>query len=1078
MNAKIKRFFLTLLTAIVVACCTLLAACGEPDAVDQSSIKYDGANITWTAVENADGYTVQIDGGNEYNASTNKFTYKAPATADQVEITITAKSGDKVSESASKLFTRLEKIDEASITFDENGKMSWAEVEGANEYILEINGKEVRTAATDYNEFPKGQTNQIRIKPIALDDSSFSEWSKQLNKDYLAAPTNVKYDGQYLTWKGNQLTNKYAVYINGALFDNNVTGTSYEYNAQSNSFDVDVQAIGNGSSSFNSDRCESSRWIFLADITEFDIKDGILTWPAVDEAQSYIVEMDKVKYEVTTNAFDKIVAGKEVSIRVKPVTEEGTAYFANFSPEQNLTLLKAPTLEWDQNLVLDGEARNAISWNLVEGDVGGFNVKVVSPDGQARVDQVDASMTMYGAAQNEMFIETGKYEVSIQAYPVEDSDSFHSIYSEPIIIERLPAPVAAMQNFIKSDNTDVKEGFNLTWQAVPGAFGYQIYKENLPILGVTQNTTSKIPFAQIITEDQTSGAVINYSIRTVGGVKEIEGRKHYMLSSLSAGDLAAQITVLAQPTNLAIEEYTASWTNVPNASGYAIKSTDASSTTTTSYDLSKLPVGVIEDFGVCAKGNGGNILPSLYTAGVKLVRLASPTNIRLTPNSDGDRLVWDEPANTKATRYDVFWAGSEENATNAAQISNIRDYMDTTSITLHMRSIANYWSGNTYYLTSPASDTVKFTQLSQPVFETEKVDGNNYLIWKAPLNVQNVAIQYRVFIDGIAQSETVRDTKFNIEGLPSGSHTFKVKALSDGKEFVSSDESDEISIYKLETPEVTREGAEYKWTKVDLASGYVVKIGDIEYNLDADTLSFAPNFTKFNEEGYPVSIYAKGDNVDEINSESWSTKQVTKKAGVPQFKVTYCDEEGNPLTQQVANGQIRIEITEASYERGDTIGYRIVIGETTHDLMEGRVYKYDVSEAKDYKVEVYAKGGKFNESGNIYYVESNTDTAKTIKIMPAPAVGDIVRESTAIRWGVVNGASNYGYTVRVTLKNGTIIEMVVNGTTASYSNMTTDKDGNTITAPTANDIAKVEICTNGNGNSDTIIGSMWAEKNF
>ena len=95
MNAKIKKFFLTLITAIVVACCTLLAACGEPDAVDQSSIKYDGANITWTAVDNADGYTVQIDGGNEYNASTNKFTYKAPATAEQVEITITAKAGDK-----------------------------------------------------------------------------------------------------------------------------------------------------------------------------------------------------------------------------------------------------------------------------------------------------------------------------------------------------------------------------------------------------------------------------------------------------------------------------------------------------------------------------------------------------------------------------------------------------------------------------------------------------------------------------------------------------------------------------------------------------------------------------------------------------------------------------------------------------------------------------------------------------------------------------------------------------------------------------------------------------------------------
>jgi hypothetical protein len=41
MNAKIKKFFLTLATAIIVAFCTLLAACGEIGAVDVSTIKYD-----------------------------------------------------------------------------------------------------------------------------------------------------------------------------------------------------------------------------------------------------------------------------------------------------------------------------------------------------------------------------------------------------------------------------------------------------------------------------------------------------------------------------------------------------------------------------------------------------------------------------------------------------------------------------------------------------------------------------------------------------------------------------------------------------------------------------------------------------------------------------------------------------------------------------------------------------------------------------------------------------------------------------------------------------------------------------
>ena len=191
---KIKKFFLTLATAILVAMCGLLVACGEPDGVAQTSIKYDGQLITWSEVAKVDGYVVTINGGTEYSAPTNQFAYPAKDTEDRIEITVKTKKKDKTSEGSTKLFTRLPEIKTEDITFDENGKMSWPEVAGASEYVLKVNGKEQRTAGTVFEGFERGKTNTIQIMPVAPGDASFSKWSVQLTKEYLAAPTDIKYD--------------------------------------------------------------------------------------------------------------------------------------------------------------------------------------------------------------------------------------------------------------------------------------------------------------------------------------------------------------------------------------------------------------------------------------------------------------------------------------------------------------------------------------------------------------------------------------------------------------------------------------------------------------------------------------------------------------------------------------------------------------------------------------------------------------------------------------------------------------------------------------------------------------------
>ena len=66
MKVWIKKIFITLATIMMVALCGLFAACGEPEAIDQTTIKYDGKTITWQGVD-AERYEVSINGGTVYS---------------------------------------------------------------------------------------------------------------------------------------------------------------------------------------------------------------------------------------------------------------------------------------------------------------------------------------------------------------------------------------------------------------------------------------------------------------------------------------------------------------------------------------------------------------------------------------------------------------------------------------------------------------------------------------------------------------------------------------------------------------------------------------------------------------------------------------------------------------------------------------------------------------------------------------------------------------------------------------------------------------------------------------------------
>ena len=1073
-----KKFFLLLITTLLVAFCGLLTACGEPDAVDQSSIKYDGSTISWDAVEDAQGYLVSIN-GKQYPSDDNTFLYSVADDVNQVEVSVIALGKkDKESEEAVKIFTRLPKIEEADITFDENGAMSWKKVDGADLYILDINGKEVREAATEYNKFPQGQVNKIRIKPITADDASFSDWSVALTKTYLGAPTKVNYDGQYIRFTGNSEAKRYVVYIDGVQFAE-TEDKSVLYNANNQSFDLQVQSLGDGTKSFHSQISEVKRFVFLKDIDGFAVEDGVLIWNEVPEASAYTVWMNGTEYTVETNRFDQIPANKPNRIKVKPVTNEGETFFANWSAEQQVRILVAPTLRWNSQLKLDdGIGKNVFSWNGVDGSVGGYNVKVVTPSGETEIHELSASAVTFG--EEEPFLEAGEYQVSIQTFPVKDSGSYKSQYSSPVRVVRLAAPKAANE-FITSNPTNLQQGFSIKWLGADGAKAYKLWKGETELPGTITNNIATIAYSQFMSADETAGKEIVFEIQSLGNSSTFDSEHFVTLPSLRSDNgegthrLYATINILPQPKNLNIEGFLVSWDEVTGAEGYGVKIGENTTVGTASYDLTNVD-GKQEGFGVCSMGNGGNVLPSNYTAGITLIRLPAPENIHIVQNTNGDKLTFDGRSDD-ATRYDVCWEDEDNAAVDYDTIEDFSRYMTYTSKGLYMRAIANKWNNeeqkSIYYITSKQSSTVTLTKLQEISFGNRKLDeSGNKLVWNAPSNAQNTPIRYQVYYkNGVKLGAETTARELSLTELPAGTYTFKVRAIANDRHFVSNtleiaDIETYVTITKLETPVVKCVGNTYTWQSYETVKSFQVVIDGVAHEVPFEDgkveYSYIVPFTEAKASGYAVSVYAQGDGYTTANSNPHAFKQIVAKAEAPTFSFELRD-GGTAVTQDTEDAKFHIEVTlPSNYTKGyvatinNEIELKLEDGATSMDWKPSKGNA--TGNAGAYELRVYATGNMFDASEtagtSVFYVKSETKLPKRLQVYSAPT--DIQWDS--YKFNVIGDASKYRLVITFNDSSKEAIEV-----------LTTDKIYNFSQAGYAlDDFYKVEAYAIGDINNGTI----------
>lgn len=1038
--------------AMIVGLLCFAVGCGDvaedlEGLYKPANIAYDGTRITWDKVTLAEHYTVQINDGEAKRVNTNLFTYDAK----QTEFDVTVNSViDGKSYGETMHFIPLDTIE--TITVSDSGELSWEEVVGASAYRISVNGTVAPDDITDTHYVPQAGSNRIKIRPVVSGDGSYySVWSEEKQVYINSAPSNISYDGEQLSWTGNAIN--YEVKINGQV--QTVSGTKLRYDSENKDFLVEVKALGDHETSFDSASVEDS-FHYLQPATGLVVENGTLHWNGVENAEGYRIKINNVvqSQKITATQFENLAAGASLRVQVKPYNDSGN-YFSSWSEEKTVYILPEPTVSWNADLELDGDANNNFIWNAVSGAVG-YTVELEKDGIITRSDYPSAQMA-FGYA----YAQVGVYKVRVKAVAETGSDYYDSKYSKDIIVERLAAPQASGNNFITSDPSSLASGFTVNYTSVSGATGYQLYKDGVLLEGKLATSALSLTDNDVADDSISAQQEYNYMVRSLGGVKTISGNTYVFLPCLTENALSFNITVQAMPTGLTMQGFNAQWTAVNGNNGYAVKySGTVLNATATNMDLSTLKAGSY-DVSVCTCGNGGNTLASNYTAPINVNRLNAPTNIRISYGTGEGQLGFDSVANAKS--YQVYLDQSEQALPENA-FDNMYQYIRESGTVLHMISVANYFNdlGTVYYMTSEASPTQQFIRLSAPTFPDGMFSNSVELVWNASGNINTAEYTptYEVYESDVMQTGGVQNgTRFNIQYLEGGkSYTFRIKAVGNDSKYLDSVLSVAVTVYKLNTPTLSIDKANksYVWTGVTNASSYVLEIDGNRVNNDihvsGESYSYVPHYTTIGN--HSVKLYAVGDGYNNINSNNFTYTQVVKACLAPEISYGYSNE------QFVNGGTIDVEITKAS---DNANGYQYEIAGESITSSAEKASKA-IESTGTYVIRVKALGGLF-DTDEVYYIDSQFaggGSGYSLTLLAPPTVSSFSLNSDgAVKWATITGSAGYDYAISF---DGAEYGETEHSGTASLDPIANFKNYKTI---------KIRVRASGNGTST--VSSAWVE---
>lgn len=317
----------------------------------------------------------------------------------------------------------------------------------------------------------------------------------EFNVTKLATPQNLTINGNQISWDSVNHTSKYVLTIDGKRTE--VTTTSFTLtDLSAGTHSIYVQAMGNGEEVITGGFSNALPVKKLATPTNLVITNGLLTWATVADATAYKVVLGTETYNADATAFDLlgyesyISEGKGTQISVYAIGNGTDVINSDVSATKTISKYSRPNnvkVNGD-NLVWNPSAVNSINCNAYE--------IIISKDGgQEYTVQVTGStysMNNFGP---------GTYTIKVVAL----GD----------YVQTIDSPESNAYTFTKLSAISgvTRNGNTYTWDAIPGANGYEI-KLSKDATWTVINTNSYTP--KFTTEGE-----FEVSIRAIGNGADV-----------------------------------------------------------------------------------------------------------------------------------------------------------------------------------------------------------------------------------------------------------------------------------------------------------------------------------------------------------------------------------------------------------------------------------------------------------------------------------------------------------------------------------------------------------------------------
>ena len=326
----------------------------------------DSSILMFAEVENAEGYKITVECGNENHNHTeydlgNSTFYdfsNCPMKEGGIKFTVTAYAdGFASSYPTTYVFDRT--LDKVTNVLEKNGFVTWTKVPGATSYIVVVTTGDVS------NTYKLGDVNSLSVKeytgeitvsvtPVSNGYNSPEATLYTFTKTALAAPTNVQINNTTVTWDEVANATGYVVKINDQEYTTTTNSYTIDISSLSSteSYKVSVKAVASDAAN-NSYFSEEVPFNYLQ-LSSLAYSNGLFSWNSVVGASKYgVVVNDQEEVFVTTSEAEVLFTKAGVNTLTVKLYDANGEYVSEKSLEVTAYELAFNTCTGDSSDVIE-----------------------------------------------------------------------------------------------------------------------------------------------------------------------------------------------------------------------------------------------------------------------------------------------------------------------------------------------------------------------------------------------------------------------------------------------------------------------------------------------------------------------------------------------------------------------------------------------------------------------------------------------------------------------------------------------------------------------------------------------------